>query len=81
MEVEGEDRLACQQLFRGAGMGGDSIGGVFLAIAEDVDAVDRMRERWWGSARGVWELRWDAHHEPSNEATALHGIEYQWSRW
>ena len=56
-------------------MGGDSIGGVCLDIVEDVDLVNRMRERWWGSARGVWELRWDAHHEPSNEATVLCGIE------
>ena len=57
VEVEGEDSLACQQLFGGAGMGGDSIGGVCLDIAEDTDMVNRTRERQWGSARGVWELR------------------------
>ena len=70
MEVEGGDSLACQQLFGGAGMGGDSVGRVCLDIAEDVDTVDKMRKRWWGSVRGVWELRWDACPEPSNEATA-----------
>ena len=58
----------------GAGMGGDSIGGVCLDIAEEVDAVNRTKGRQWGSARGAWELRCDAHHEPSNEATVLHGI-------
>ena len=80
MEAEGEDSLACQQLFGGASMGSDSIGGVCLDVAEDADTDDRMRERRWGSVRGVWELRQDARHEPSNEATALRGIEWQWSR-
>ena len=80
MEAEGEDSLACQRLFGGASMGSDSIGEVCLDVAEDVDMDDRMRERRWGSARGVWELRWDACHEPSNEATVLHGIEWRWSR-
>ena len=80
MEVEGEDSLACQQLFGGTSMGSESIGGVCLDVAEDADMDDRMRERRWGSARGVRELRWDARHEPSNEATALCGIEWWWSR-
>ena len=75
VEVEGEDSLACQRLFRGASMGSDSVGRVCLDIAEDVDMDDRTRERWWGSARGVWELRRDVCHEPSNEATVLCGIE------
>ena len=51
-----------------------------LDVVEDVDMDDRMRERRWGSARGVWELRQDACHEPSNEATALRGIEWRCSR-
>ena len=80
VEVEGEDSLACQRLFRGDSMGSDSVGGVCLDVAEDADTDNRMRERWWRSARGVWELRRDAHHEPSNEATVLRGIEWRWSR-
>ena len=80
MEAEGEDSLACQRLFGGVSMGSDSVGGVCLDIVEDADMDDRTRERRWGSARGAWELRRDACHEPSNEATVLHGIEWQWSR-
>ena len=48
VEVEGEASLACQQLFRGMGMGGNSIGRVCLDVTEVVVVVDRMRERWWG---------------------------------
>ena len=51
-----------------------------LDVAEDADMGDRTRERQWGSVRGVWELRRDARYEPSNEATVLRGIEWQWSR-
>ena len=80
VEAEGEDSLACQWLFGGASMGSDSIGRVCLDVVEDADTDDRMRERQWGSVRGVWELRRDAHHEPSNVATALCGIEWWWSR-
>ena len=61
-------------------MGSDSVGGVCLDVAEDADTDDRTRERRWGSARGVWELRQGACHEPSNEATVLCGIEWWWSR-
>ena len=80
MEAEGEDSLACQWLFGGASMGSDSIGRVCLGVAGDADTDDRMRERRWGSAREGGELRRDARHEPSNEATALRGIEWWWSR-
>ena len=75
VQAEGEGSLGCQQLFGGLGMDGDSIGRVCLDIAEDADVVDSMREMQWGSAREVWELRQDACHEPSNEATVLCGIE------
>ena len=64
----------------GAGMGGSSIGGVCVDVAEDVDVDNRMRERQWESAREVWELRRGACHECCNEAAALLGIKWQWSR-
>jgi len=61
-------------------MGGSSVGGVCVDVAEDADADNRMRERRWESAREVWGLRQDVRHERCNEAAVLLGIEWRWSR-